>query len=143
MQFKPKLFLLREQIPNVDMDKIFKYLGRWYNFEMDNAEHKASIIQLTNDILKKIYSLPLHRRNKILLYSRYFHAKFSWDLTVVDIDKTWIVNNIKNICGQFINGGLKYYHLLERCCKSPYIHRNCLEKAFVPYLDIYYFKLAN
>ena len=38
VQFKPKLFLVREQVPTVDMDKSFKYLGGWYNFEMDNAE---------------------------------------------------------------------------------------------------------
>ena len=89
------------------MDKSFKYLGRWYNFEMDNAEHKANIIQLTNDIFMKIDSLPLHPRNKILLYSRYLHSKFSWDLTVADIDKTWIVNNIEYICGQFIRRWLE------------------------------------
>ena len=89
------------------MDKSFKYLGRWYNFEMDNAEHKANIIQLTNDILMKIDSLPLHPRNKVLLYSRYLHAKLSWDLTAADIDKTWIVNNIDNICRQFIRRWLE------------------------------------
>ena len=92
MQFKPKLFLAREQVPTVDMDKSFKYLGRWYNFEMDNAEHKANIVQLTNDILMKIDNLPLPPRNKILLYLRYLHAKLSWDLTVANIDQTWTVN---------------------------------------------------
>ena len=101
VQFKPKLFPVREQVPTVDMDKSFKYLGHWYNFEMDNAEHKANIIQLTNDMLMKIDSLPLHSRNKIL-YLRYLHAILSWDLTVADIDKTRIVNNIGNICRQFI-----------------------------------------
>ena len=79
VQFKPKLFLVREQVPTVDMDKSFKYLSHWYNFEMDNAEHKANIIQLTNDILMKTDSLPLNPRNKILLYLRYLHAKLSWD----------------------------------------------------------------
>ena len=88
VQFKPKLFVVREQVPTVDMDnKGFKYLGHWYNFEMDNTKHKANILQLTNDILMKIESLPLHPRNKILLYSRYLHAKLSWDLTVAYIDK--------------------------------------------------------
>ena len=107
VQFKPKLFLVREQVPTVDMGKSFKYLGRWYNFKMDNAEHKANIIQLTNDILMKIDSLLLHPRNKILLYLRYLHAKLSWDLTIADIDKTWIVNNIDNICRQFIRRWLE------------------------------------
>ena len=84
------------------MDKSFKYLGCWYNFEMDNAEHKANIIPLTNDILMKFNSLPLHPGNKILLYLRYLHAKLSGDLTVASIGKTWTVNNIDNIFRQFI-----------------------------------------
>ena len=46
VQFMPKLFLLRKQVPTVDMDKSFKYLGRWYNVEIDNAEHKANIFRL-------------------------------------------------------------------------------------------------
>ena len=107
VQLKPKLFLVREQVSTVDMDKSFRYVGSWYNFEIDDAEHKANIIQLTNVILMKIDSLLLHPRNKILLYSRYLHAKLSWDLTVVDIDKTWIVNNIDNICRQFIRRWLE------------------------------------
>ena len=69
---------------------------------MDNAEHKVNIIQLTKVILMKIDSLLLHPRNKILLYSRYLHDKLSWNLTVAGIDKTWTVNNIVNICRQFI-----------------------------------------
>ena len=28
VQFKPKLLLVREQVPTVDMGKSFKYLGR-------------------------------------------------------------------------------------------------------------------
>ena len=107
VQFKPKLFLVREQVPTADMDKSFKYLSHWYNFEMDNAKHKANIIQLTNDILMKIDSLLLHPRNKSLLYSRYLHAKLSSDLTIADIHKTWIVNNIDNICRQFIRKWLE------------------------------------
>ena len=74
---------------------------------MDNDEHKANIIQLTNDILMKIDSLLLHPRNKILLYSRYLHAKLSWDLTVADIDKTSTVNDTDNIYRQFIGRWLK------------------------------------
>ena len=107
VQFKTKMFLVREQVPTVDMDKSFKYLGRWYDFEMDNAEHIPNIIQPTIVILVKIDSLPLASWDKILLYSRYLHVKLSWDLTVADIDKIWIVNNIDNICRQFIRRWLE------------------------------------
>ena len=101
------MLLVRAQVPTPDKDKSFKYLDQWYNFEIDNAVHKANIIQLTNDILMKIDSLPLHPRNKILLYWRFLHAKLSWDFTIADIDKTWIVNNFDNICRQFIRRWLE------------------------------------
>ena len=98
VQFKPKLFLVREQVPTVDTDKSFKCLGRWYNLEMDNAEHKANIIQLTNDILIKIDSLPLQPRNKILLYPRYLHVKLSWDLTIADQGPIGTIIIFVNVC---------------------------------------------
>ena len=107
VQFKPKLFLVREQVPTVDMDKSFKYLGRWYHFEMNSAEHTANIIQLTNVILMKI--AIFHYIQGIRYYCIRDTYKLSWDLTVADIDKTWIVNNIDNICRQFI----------RRCLKIP------------------------
>ena len=54
---------------------------------MDNKTHKELVIDQAKDIFAKIDALPLHPKNKIMLYSRYLLSKFSWHLTVVRIWK--------------------------------------------------------
>ena len=57
--------------------------------------------------LKNMIQDKTNCSSEILLYSRYLRAKLSWDLIVADINKTWIVNNIDNICRQFIRRWLE------------------------------------
>ena len=42
-QFQPKLFINSELVPVVKPDESFKYLGRYFNFNMDNHEHKSQL----------------------------------------------------------------------------------------------------
>ena len=48
MQTHPKLFVNNEQIPALKNNESFKYLGRYFNFEMDNEEHKKELLDITN-----------------------------------------------------------------------------------------------
>ena len=41
-QFMPKLFVNNELIPTVEIGKSFKYLGRYYNYDMDDEEHRKN-----------------------------------------------------------------------------------------------------
>ena len=43
VQTHPKLFVNNEQIPALKNNESFKYLGRYFNFEMDNEEHKKEL----------------------------------------------------------------------------------------------------
>ena len=43
VQAHSKLFVNNEQLPALKKPKSFKYLGRYFNFEMDNEEHKKDI----------------------------------------------------------------------------------------------------
>ena len=75
--FQPKLLINSELIPPVKQGESFKYLGRYFNFDMDNKDNKAVV------------------RNRLLLYDRYVLSEFSWHLTVTDLGKngfvkTWI-----------------------------------------------------
>jgi hypothetical protein len=59
------------------MGKSFRYLGRYFDFNMSDEEHKSELLDVFNDIMNKINELPLHPKNKILLYSRYLLSKMS------------------------------------------------------------------
>ena len=50
-QILPKLYLNRGLIPSVNRNESFCYLGRYYNFTMDNTDHKQILISETEDII--------------------------------------------------------------------------------------------
>ena len=93
LQFQPKLLTISEVVPPVKKDKSFKYLVRFFNFDMDNNDHKDFLMSNLHALLKKIATLNIHPRNKLLLYDPYVLAKISWHVTVADLGKKWISEN--------------------------------------------------
>ena len=71
LQFQPKLLINSEVVPPVKKDESFKYLGRFFNFDMDNMDHKDFLISNLQTLLKKIDTFNIHPRNKLLLYDRF------------------------------------------------------------------------
>ena len=95
-QIQPKLFINKESVPCVKLDESFRYLGRHFDFPMSNQLHKTELSHLVTSTLNTIDSLPLHPKNKVLLYNRYLLSKISWHLTVCDLSKTWIIQHLDN-----------------------------------------------
>ena len=102
LQFQPKLLINSELIPPVKQGESFKYLGRYFNFDMDNKDHKELVKSSLQTMLKTIDSLNIHPRNRLLLYDRYVLSKLSWHLTVTDLGKTWICENLDNIVTKYV-----------------------------------------
>ena len=71
VQFQPKLLINSEVIPPVKQGESFKFLGRYFNFDMNNKDHKDIALPNLQTILKAIDSLRIHPKNKLLLYDRY------------------------------------------------------------------------
>ena len=57
---------------------------------MDDEAHKTSLVEKCKRILEDIDRLPLHPKHKIDLYSKFLMSKISWDLTISDINITWV-----------------------------------------------------
>ena len=74
---------------------------------MTNDEHKSELVSLLTDLMKEIDLKPLHPKNKILLYSRYVLSKLSWHLTIANIQKTWISENLDSVFKQYIRKWLE------------------------------------
>ena len=89
------------------MGKSFRYLGRYFDYNMSDEEHKSELVKVFNDIMNKIDELPLHPKNKILLYSRYLLSKISWNFTVSDISKTWICETLDGIASKYFQKWLE------------------------------------
>ena len=77
VQTHPKLFINNKQIPALKSNESFKYLGRYFNFEMDNEEHKKELLDTPNKILNKVDTLPLHAKHKLDIYLKCCMSKIS------------------------------------------------------------------
>ena len=102
LQFQPKLFVNNQSVPVAKNGESFKYLGRFFDFEMTNGSHKERLLSMFPSLLKEIDDLPLHPKNKLLLYHRYVLSKVSWHFTVADLSKTWVIENLDNLVSKYI-----------------------------------------
>ena len=102
LQFQPKLFVNNQSVPVAKNGEYFKYLGRFFDFEMTNCSHKERLLSMFPSLLKEIDDLPLHPKNKLLLYHRYVLSKVSWHFTVADLSKTWVIENLDNLVSKYI-----------------------------------------
>ena len=107
VQFKPKLFINGAAIKPIELGESFEYLGRWFNFEMDNKKHKEELTEIVTHIMNKVVSLPLHPKNQIMLYSRYLMSKLSWHLTIADIEQTWVINQLDSLAHSYLRRWLE------------------------------------
>ena len=107
IQYLPKLFLNNLLVPRIEIGKSFRYLGRYFDFNMSDDDQKSELLDTFTGILNEIDKLLLHPKNKILLYSRYALSKISWHLTVSDIGKTWANEKLDSIASNFIRKWLE------------------------------------
>ena len=91
----------------VIVNGVIVYLGRYFDFNMTNNDHKEILISKTNELLDTIDKLPLHPKNKIMLYQRYVLSKISWHLTIADLPITWVKQNLDTIASKFIHTWLE------------------------------------
>ena len=107
IQYLPKLFVNNEIVPAKKDNENFIYLGRSFNFKMDNSYHKLELVLNTKEFLERISSLPLHPKNKPLLYNNYILSKLAWHLTIGDLGLTWVKYNLDTLLVYFVRSWLE------------------------------------
>ena len=106
LQCEPKLLINNETVPTVKSGDSIKYLGRSFDFEMDNEVHKEKLKSSLLDMLTRIDALPVLPKNKLLLYQRSILSKLSWHLTVATLPKTWVIQHLDNVVARLCINGL-------------------------------------
>ena len=91
----------------VKTGKSFKYLGRYFNFQMSDEEHKFELTSLIEELMPNIDAKPLRPKSKLILYRRYVLSKVSWHFTVSNISQTWVKENIDSIVNNYIRRWLE------------------------------------
>ena len=68
---------------------------------MDNQVHMSEALELLSDLMKKIDNLSCHPKNKLIIYHRYVLSKLSWHLTIADLSKTLVIQNLDNVVSRY------------------------------------------
>ena len=64
--------------------------------------HKSKLLSLFSIFMKRIDYLPLHSKDKLLVYHRHVLSKVSWHFTVADLSKAWVTDNFDNLVSKYI-----------------------------------------
>ena len=157
MQYKPKIYMNNKPINAIEENQSSKYLGRWFSFSMDNSEHKKELRETLENKFNIIHKLPLHPKNKLWLYSNYLIPKLCWNLTIADIDITWVKLNLDLLCHNYFcrwlnipaagtveilqlsktKFGMELLHISSKFTLCQITIRQCLKKSLNP--DIHNF----
>ena len=100
---------------------------------MSNNQHKEDLLKDTKAMMKRIDDLPLHPKNKLFIYNCYVLSKLSSNLTIADIDITWLeipivgtFDIIQLSKGKF---GICYIMISTRFAQCQTVIRNNLRKS--------------
>ena len=65
-QFQPKLIVNSELVPPILNDDSFRYLGRYFDFEMSNRKHKSELSEILRSLMSDIDKLPMHLKTSYI-----------------------------------------------------------------------------
>ena len=83
---------------------------------MTNKQHKDDLLSDTKDMMKRTNDLPLHPKNMMLINQRYMLSSYitlyvnsilSWNLTIADIEITWVKRSLDGIVHQYVRSWLE------------------------------------
>ena len=106
-QFKPKLITDGILVPAVKSGHSFRYLIHHFDFDMSNNMYKSELADTLNATLSEIDLLPLHPKNKLLLYNKYLLSKLSWHFTVANLPKTLVWEHLDNNVAKYLRKWLE------------------------------------
>ena len=90
-----------ELLPVVNSGISFKYLGSYFDFEIDNEKDTVHLKSPLLDMMNLIDSLCILPKNRLLPYQCYILSKFSWHLTVA-ICQRWVIEHLDNVVIRFV-----------------------------------------
>ena len=61
---------------------------------MDSVKHRSILLETIKNVLCTIDKIPSYPKSKLLLYHRYIISKISCNLTIADLSRAWVIENL-------------------------------------------------
>ena len=108
------------------MGESFRYLGRFFDFNMSNNQHMSELSSIVQDLMNDIDIKPLlSPKHKLLLYSRYVLSKLWWHFTIANISITWITEHLDSVVNGYIRKWLDMLDIpISGTLSNVFLERN-------------------
>ena len=98
VQILPNISVNAGHVPAIAMGDHFKYLGRYFDFKMDDSLPKSEILTKVSALLKTISDLQIKPQTKLKIFDRYIPSQISFYLRLCNFSTTWVVEHLDALC---------------------------------------------
>ena len=109
MQYEPYLRLSNQRVPPVTIGEGFVYLGKQFNFQMNNEEIKKDIVNNLENYITKIDRLPIHPKLKIRILTIFVYSKLKWRMSIFRLGITWVKQNCDMLVVNYVRKWLNMH----------------------------------
>jgi hypothetical protein len=107
IQVLPNISITSGNIPSVKLGDSFTYLGKIFNFEMNDTLAKTVIITKLDKFLQITSNLHIKPQTKLKILDRFIPSQISFNLKIYNLAGTWITENIDALCIRHIRRWLE------------------------------------
>jgi len=106
-QYQPALFIKNEKIPAVPSGESFVYLGKIFDFDLNNDKAKSKVSEKLNTLLRVTSGLNISVQMKLQILRRFIPTRLSFDLRLYNFGATWIDQHLDSACYEHMRKWLK------------------------------------
>src|ERR1051325_7057142 len=97
-QTKPCLFIESVKIPPTSLGSDFTYLGKLFNFDLNNNTAKQRVLDKLKNLLQVTSALKCKVQLKLKIIRLYVHSQLLFELKIYSFPVTWIDRNLDLLC---------------------------------------------
>ena len=92
------LFVNQEKIPSIPIGSHFIYLGKIYDFHLNNERAKEEVQHKLLKMLKTTSDLRISVHLKLKILKTYIHSQLTFELRLYNFGSTWIEDCLDMVC---------------------------------------------
>jgi hypothetical protein len=101
-QIEPGLYCNNGKIPPVPVGGNFTYLGKVFDFNMQNEPAKSMILNKLQTLINVTTGLKIRSQLKLKILNLFIHSQLTFELRLYNLGSTWITQHMDAIQTNFI-----------------------------------------
>ena len=113
----PQLSLNGDKIPFIGAN-IIRFLGGPVQVPLNNFQHKVQLQEKLASLLQRVDSVPVTRKQKLLLFRAGVCPRITWDLAILQLPISWVTRNLEAMSTRY----LKKWSGLNRSANTAHLY---------------------